>query len=71
VRINTDRQSDIDRAMLNRATQDLDYQQCLKEANDPQELDSTKQQTPGSSLSEDVGRYVGFGWREFKQTGVG
>ena len=71
VRINTDRQSDIDRAVLNRATQDLDYQQCLKEANDPQELDSTKQQAPGSSLSEDVGRYVGFGWREFKHTGVG
>jgi hypothetical protein len=46
--------------VLNRATQDLDYQQCLKEANDPQELDSTKQQAPGSSLSEDVGRYVGF-----------
>lgn len=36
----------IDTETLNEATQDLSYAQCLKETNDPEELNSTKQQAP-------------------------
>lgn len=64
-------QTNIDIASLNEATKNLTYTQCLREENDPKELDSTKQKAPWSAISEDVGRYVGYNWREFKKTGVG
>lgn len=64
-------QSEIDRSADLAASQDLSYAQCLKEKNDEADLNSTKQKAPGSAINEDVGRYVGFAWREFKKTGVG
>lgn len=64
-------QSEIDRSADLAASQDLSYIQCLRENNDEDELNSTKQKAPGSAINEDVGRYVGFAWREFKKTGVG
>lgn len=64
-------QSEIDRSVDLEATQDLSYAQCLNEHTDEVDLNSTKQQAPGSAINEDVGRYVGFAWREFRKTGVG
>lgn len=64
-------QSEIDRSADLAAIQDLSYAQCLRESNDEADLNSTKQKAPGSAINEDVGRYVGFAWREFKKTGVG
>lgn len=64
-------QSEIDRSADLTASQDLSYTQCLRENNDKADLNSTKQKAPGNAINEDVGRYVGFAWREFKKTGVG
>ncbi len=64
-------QSDIDREALQAGVKDLNYEQCLLEHDDPMDLESTKQKAPGSAIHEDVGRYVGYAWREFKKTGVG
>lgn len=63
-------QSSIDQAVFEEETKDLTYSQCLKENYDKEDLDSTKQKAPGNALSEDVGRYVGFWWREFKKTRI-
>ena len=64
-------QSAIDTTTLLESTKDLRYEQCLKEENTPKELNSTKQKAPGSAISEDIGRYVGYNRREFKKTGMG
>ncbi len=64
-------QSDIDLEALQAGVKDLNYEQCLLEHDDPMDLESTKQKAPGSAIHEDVGRYVGYAWREFKKTGVG
>jgi hypothetical protein len=64
-------QSLIDEHVYKEETQDLTLSQCLLEMYDQDDLDSTKQTAPGNTLSEDVGRYVGFWWREFKKTRIG
>ncbi len=64
-------QSAIDTTTLLESTKDLTYEQCLKEENTTEELNSTKQKAPGSAISEDIGRYVGYNRREFKKTGIG
>lgn len=61
-------QSAIDTTTLLESTKDLTYEQCLKEENTTEELNSTKQKAPGSAISEDIGRYVGYNRREFKKT---
>ena len=58
-------QSAIDTTTLLESTKDLTYEQCLKEENTTEELNSTKQKAPGSA---DIGRYVGYNGREFKKT---
>lgn len=44
---------------------------CKTQLLSPDELDRTKQKAPGSAMHEDIGRYIGFGWRPFKKTGIG
>ena len=63
-------QSIIDEKVFEEETKDISYQQCLLEKFDKEDLSSTMQKAPGNSLSEDVWRYVWFGWREFKKTGI-
>jgi len=66
--ISLEEQSQIDTKVLQEESKDLTYNQCLKESFEEEDLNSTKEQAPWNSLSEDVGRYVWFWWREFKKT---
>lgn len=48
----------------------MNYETCSQTSQTAEELNSTKQKAPGSAIQEDVGRYVGYGRREFKKTGI-
>ena len=67
--IDLEEQSATDLAVLKEETKDIAYAQCIKQEFDEEELNSTKEEAPGNALNEDVWRYVGFWWREFKKTG--
>lgn len=63
-------QNRIDEEAENQALAELSLEQCQAETFSKEELEKNKQKAPGGALLEDFGRYVGFGGRPFKKTGV-